>query len=250
MTGEFVYHPQVLVQATLASRLRRLLERRFYFLMALLIAMVVSYGFGQTIVGNLIKPAYPRPAILYVHAAVFIGWVVLFVTQTGLVAARNVKLHRRLGLFGIALGSVIPVLGVATAIVMARFRADHGDTGNMAFLDVSFFDLAAFAVSFALAAAWRRRPEYHRRLMLVGTCALTSAAFARFPFAAFQGNWWFVGVDALILLGVARDWIMMKWIHPVYLVSLPAMVVCQIAVVDLYLSNPPWWQALGWALIR
>ena len=43
--------------------------------------------------------------------------------------------------------------------------------------------MTAFTVPFALAVYWRRKLEFHRRLFLIATCALTSAAFARLPFS-------------------------------------------------------------------
>src|ERR1700682_6250782 len=45
---------------------------------ALLIAVVAVYGFSHTLDENLIRPALPRPFVLYLHVAVFSGWV-LFV---------------------------------------------------------------------------------------------------------------------------------------------------------------------------
>jgi hypothetical protein len=57
------------------------LIRSFYFWMSLLIAALVVYGFSQTILQNLIHPSVPRPAILYVHAGLFFGWVAQVVTM-------------------------------------------------------------------------------------------------------------------------------------------------------------------------
>ncbi len=55
-----------------------LFARYFYFIMSLVIAGVVIYGFSHTINENLIHPAYPRPLILYFHAVIFTSWVVLY----------------------------------------------------------------------------------------------------------------------------------------------------------------------------
>jgi hypothetical protein len=41
--------------------------------------------------------------------------------------------------------------------------------------------LTSFTIPFVLAICWRRKPELHRRLMLIASCALTAAAFVRFP---------------------------------------------------------------------
>ena len=80
-----------------------LFDRYFYLIMSLVIAGVVIYGYSHTINENLIHPAYPRPLVLYFHAAIFTGWVALLITQSALIRARNIKLHRKLGLCALAL---------------------------------------------------------------------------------------------------------------------------------------------------
>ena len=41
--------------------------------------------------------------------------------------------------------------------------------------------MTSFTVLFWLAIYWRKKPEFHRRLVLIATCALTSAGFGRWP---------------------------------------------------------------------
>jgi hypothetical protein len=53
--------------------------------------------------------------LLHVHGAVFSLWVLLLITQTSLVAAKRVDVHRRLGLLGFGLACVMVVLGVLVA---------------------------------------------------------------------------------------------------------------------------------------
>ncbi|MGC1522612.1 MAG: hypothetical protein WA803_13800, partial [Steroidobacteraceae bacterium] len=122
-----------------ASGIFRRLDRWFYFWMALLIGATVVYGFSHTIADNLLRPAIPRPTILWVHAAAFISWVVLFITQSALIRSRRVRWHRRLGTAGLVLGICIPVLGIATSLAMARFNISRGldhAPGATAFLAV------------------------------------------------------------------------------------------------------------------
>lgn len=228
------------------------LSRNFYFAMSLLIAAVVIYGFSHTINQNLLHATPPRPLLLWVHATLFSGWVAFFVLQTSLVRTRNVALHRRLGWFGAGLAAAMTVVGFATAIVMRRFdlRFLPADVaGPAAFLLVPFFDVTAFAVFFWLAIVWRRKPELHRRLMLMGTCALTSAAWGRMPNATFASVWFYSGVDALILLGVVRDLIVMKRVHRVYWYGLPALVVAQVFVMRTLLTLSPWWVRIANAIV-
>lgn len=225
------------------------LRQYFYFCMSLLIAVVVVYGFSHTIGHNLLHPSPIPPFILTIHAIVFPGWVLFFILQSSLVRTRNVPLHRTLGWFGLALGIVIVVLGYFTATAMDRFfmQSLH-DTDTPAFLIIQLMDLSCFAVPFALAISWRRRPEFHRRLMLIASCGLTDAAFGRFPLLplAFAP----AGVDALVLLGILRDLIVDRRIHKVYLYAFPLLLVLQLFCVQTYLHASPWWVHIANVLLR
>jgi hypothetical protein len=223
-------------------------DRSFYFWMSLLIAGVVVYGFSHTVGGRLIRPPSPPPLILYFHAALFTGWLVFFIVQSALVRTRNVKVHRKLGWFGLAMGVVMPFVGIATAIVMTRLRIRQGSTDAAAFMIVPFSDMVEFTVPFALAFYWRTRPEFHRRLMLIASCALTAAAFGRFP-SPLMDHWFYGGVDALILLAVVRDVIVTKRVHPAYLYGLPLMMLGQIAVTYAFVKSLPQWLKIAHTLL-
>jgi hypothetical protein len=225
------------------------LRQYFYFCMSLLIAVVVVYGFSQTIGHNLLHASPVPPFILTIHAIVFPGWIVFFILQSALVRIRNVPLHRTLGWFGLALGISILVLGYITATAMDRFHLQQQHTDETtAFLIIQLMDLTVFAIPFALAIYWRRRPEYHRRLMLIASCGLTDAAFGRFPQLplTFAPG----GVDALILLGILRDLIVDRRIHKVYLYAFPLLVIFQIFCMHTYLHTSPWWVRIATALLR
>jgi hypothetical protein len=214
------------------------LRQYFYFSMSLLIAVVVVYGFSQTIGQNLLHASPLPPFILTIHAIVFPGWVLFYILQSVLVRTRNVPLHRTLGWFGLALGVGILVLGYVTATTMDRFQLQQHTLDSPAFLIIQLMDLTSFAILFALAIYWRRRPEYHRRLMLIASCGLTDAAFGRFPILplAFAPG----GVDALILLGILRDLIVDRRIHKVYLYAFPSLLLFQIFCMQTYLHTSPW----------
>jgi hypothetical protein len=233
------------------TKVTDLLNRYFYFFMSLLIAVVVVYGFSHTVDKRLIHATPVRPVLLYFHAGVFSGWVILFIVQSALARMRRVRLHRQLGGFGVALGAAIPVLGIGTAVSMARFNIRHfGSADEASGLIISFFDMTAFIFSFAAAIYLRKRPEFHRRLLLIASCALTAAAFARFPSYIVPPGWFYAGVDTLILLGVTRDLIFDRRIHPVYLYALPALVVGQVIVVYTAIHDLPYWVRIGTAMLR
>ncbi|KRE89429.1 hypothetical protein ASG87_03570 [Frateuria sp. Soil773] len=225
----------------------RALGTWFYFGMGWLVLAVVAYGFGRHAGDRLFHPAVPPPLILHVHVLVFAGWVLLFLVQSGLVRGANVRLHRRLGVLGGVLGAVLPVMGVVTALAMQRWHANRGPV-NDAFLSISLNDMLTFAVAFGLALRWRRQPERHRRLMLIATCGLTGAAFARFPHELVPAYSWYLGVDLLIALGMLRDLIVDGRVHPVYRIGLSCVMAGQATAMYLLLAAPAGWLAFLHAL--
>lgn len=218
------------------------MERSFFLIMALVISIVVVYGFSFSIGVNLIHPAYPRPWILYVHALIFSTWVLLFIAQATLVRLHRVDLHRRLGQWGLVHGTLIPIVGIATAIAMTKLRLAHGDSDAALFFPIPVNDMLAFTATFALAVYWRKRPEFHRRLMFMATSVLTAAAFARIP-PLDQAEWFYTGVDALILIGALRDLAVTGSIHPVYRYGLPAIIFGQL--ITVYVRSIPAWKAIA-----
>jgi hypothetical protein len=239
-------------EQTRAVRLPSPLDRRFYFIISLIIAGVVAAGFSRTISARLFHPSSARPIILYVHAALFSGWIALFITQTALIWTRNIKLHRKLGLRAIPLGVAIPIVGVWTALAMGRLHVQQGDMGDAAAAEsliVSLYDMVAFTIPFAGAVYWRKKPEFHRRLMMIATCALTSAAIGRLIPVTASDEWIYVGVDFLTLLVVGCDFIATKRIHPVYLYGLPALLLGQTITLYLDLSHSREWLAIAHRLI-
>ena len=125
----------------------------------------------------------------------FTAWLGFFIFQSALVRTSNVKLHRMTGWFGAALGVLMPVLGISTAIIMHRFEFIHfhaeavrlPPTGANPTSSPSRQSISCRSQSFSgWPSIGAKMPEYHRRLMLVATCALTAAAFGRLPMIPYM----------------------------------------------------------------
>jgi hypothetical protein len=154
---------------------------------------------------------------------------------------RKVKLHRTLGWLGAALGTSMVVLGFWVAVVMARFDTSQLHRANRdAFLIVQFLDILAFGVSLGLAVLWRKNSERHRRLMLIGSCALCGAAFGRMPLM-HSPLYFYGGIDGLILLGALRDLVVSRRIHTVYLIALPLLLAAQVVAAQIFLHKTALW---------
>ena len=219
--------------------------------MSLVTTALVLWGFSRTVNGSLFHGNPPRPLLLWIHAAAFSTWMLFFIAQSALVLAGKVSVHRLLGRFGAGLAAVMVVLGFMTAVVMASFDAVvlH-QSGTDAFLAIPFADIIMFGSCMAMAIYWRRKPEYHRRLVFMATCLLMDAPLDRFDFM-FDHNLSFPALDSLILLGMMRDWLVDKRVSKVYLYVLPALIIVQTLAMYAWRANPPSWQVitrsiLGW----
>jgi hypothetical protein len=209
------------------------------------VAALVFYGFSHTVDRALFHfQGAPPPLILYVHALVSSGWLFLFVVQSALVRTRNVRLHRRLGVWGLALGAAVSVVGLDTVYVM-RWRdiESGGGEAAVAFLSIPLDSLIGFAIPFLMGAWWRKKPEIHRRLMLLATCTLTFAALARVPALGDSGAP--VITDTLMIAAAAADWLGTRRVHPVYAIGIPAEIAIQLLSSYFAQTAPPTWMVIA-----
>jgi FtsH-binding integral membrane protein len=231
-------------ETSTTKQLKAFLSRYFYLCMALAMAGLVVWGFSRTVDASLFHANPPRPLLLWIHGAAFSTWVVFFIVQSALVRVRKVSVHRFLGWFGAGLAAVMIPLGFAIAIIMARFdRVVHHQADADAFLSIPFYDMIAFGTCIALAIYWRKRPDFHRRLVFIATCGLMDAALGRFDYL-FNHNLFYPALDLLILLGMGRDLVVDRRVGKVYLYALPLLIVGQSLSVYMWRINPPWWQSI------
>lgn len=206
-------------------------------------------GFLPTLDAKLVHPPAARPGVLYLHAATFTAWVMLFIAQIQLVRTRRVVWHRRLGLFGNALGALIPVLGLLTALTITRLQLSAGDPDAEQSLIVPVFDMAAFALLFSAAIGCRRRRDYHSRFMLMASSGLTVAAFARFPSWLIPENTFYVAVDLIIAIAILHDWIATRRVHRVYCYALPILIAGQATTMWITIMGTTAWRAVAHRLL-
>lgn len=197
-------------------------ERTLYMLAALFVPIIVLIGFARTyyLKGYFDGPALPS-LLVHLHGIVMTSWVILFVVQIGLVASRRTKVHQRLGVAGAILAAVVVVVGVLTAIsAAARGAAPGPDIPPLTFLVVPLGDMFVFGVLISLALYFRRRMPIHKRLMLLASFSLLTAAVARIPLQSILtgGPLVFFGLtDLCIIAFVVFDTIRNRRLHPAFL---------------------------------
>lgn len=237
-------------QTSAARSLKIFLGRYFYFCMALLMAGLAALAFRRTVGPGLLDANPPRPPLLWFHAATFALWIVLFIVQSALVRVRKVSVHRTLGWFGAALAATMVVSGFIVSVVMLRFEITVIHRKNAgAFLSILWGDMIIFGACMALAIYFRKRPEYHRRLVFLASCQLTQAIFVRFHYLGYH-DLFFPALDLLIVAGILRDRVVDGRINRVYLYVFPAMIFLQALATYLKRVNPSWWKAATLAILR
>jgi len=145
----------------------------------------------------------PLPSLtIHLHGAAFSCWILLLVTQTSLVAAGRVNIHRRLGIAGFLLACLMVILGVLAAT--DSLGRGIGPSG----LDAKFFyiipmtDMLIFGTLVFFAFRARSNPPGHKRLILVATTALLIAAIARWPFAVVHRKPMMAALGSYIFLAI------------------------------------------------
>lgn len=216
--------------------------------MTLLMALLAIWAFSDTVDPNLLHAAPPRPLLLWFHGAAFALWIAVFVAQSTLVRAKKIKIHRILGWFGAGLAAFMVISGFAVANIMLRFENAVLHRNVASFLAILWVDLIIFGACMALAIYFRKKPEYHRRLVFLATCQLMQAIFVGFHYLGSHALY-FPALDLLIVAGMLRDLIVDGRINKIYLYAFPCMAVLQ--AVSLYLQkiNPSWWQAATSAIL-
>jgi uncharacterized membrane protein YozB (DUF420 family) len=235
-------------------------ERRFFTAMSFVLLAAVVLGFSRTF---FFTPWFPEARELVpperffvVHGTAAAAWFVLLIAQAALVASGNLRLHRQLGQYGVALAAVIVVLGLYGALLAAA--RPGGFIGvpvpPLMFLVVPVAAMTTFAVFVALAIACRSDPQSHKRYMLLGSIAMIEAAVARWPFgfmaqpSPVPGMGTFELVTSLFLLPlVAWDLVSRGRLHRVTLWGGLALVAT--LLLRLPLASTQAWQGFArWAV--
>ncbi len=152
-------------------------ERLFFSGVAIAMLFVTFAGFAPSYYLMRFTAAPELAPIVHVHGLVFSAWMLLYAVQTGLVAGRNIALHRTIGYGAISLAVLVVALGFTTAIVTATPTAIPGRIAPP--IIFPFFAVGTFGLLCAAAIALRARPQHHKRLMMLATLSLVVTPGAR-----------------------------------------------------------------------
>jgi hypothetical protein len=230
--------------STAIVRSSRRFDRRFYLATSLLFMALVGWTFARTYYLRPLFAVSPLPTLLHVHGVVMTGWVVLLVIQSTLIAARRVQWHRRLGVFGTAWAGLVVILGSVTTVhAAAREVRAHSAfaAGQVVITSLDLLQMLLFAGLVGVAVWLRRRPDYHKRLMLLTIACMLPDALARLPVSFMTNQLILVGLDGFVLLCLSVDTLAHRRLHPAF--GWGALLILGTFHAALYLTRTPTWIA-------
>lgn len=221
----------------------------FHFGLVLVMAAFVFAGFGMTYIGPItVGTRPPDPPIVHLHGLVFFSWILLLIVQAALANVKKVMLHRSLGMFGIAVGTLVVVMGVFITVVGASGVNMVGDTPAVFYLSV--VAPPSFAVLFIMAIRAVRRLAVHRSLILIATIAILMPGINRVYMAGLGAEHvpfvaTYLTMDVLLAAVLWKEWKVLGAVSRATWIGSAIVVVPQLLIFAV--SSQPWWsQFIYW----
>jgi hypothetical protein len=251
MATEALPTPRSLSRRPMYRPVNRTTERIYFGGMAILLCVIVIIGFTPTYFGaGILRAPLPSP-ILHVHGAAFTLWMVLFLIQSALISARRVAWHRSVGTIAFCLPPIMIALGLIAAIDALHRHVMIGPLDPAVSLSIPLLGISCFAI--VIFAAWRtrRRPDAHKRLVLIATIGLAEAALGRFPWSRIglpPAAGAVTGLGILILFVIAYDLISLHRLHRSTLWAAP--LTFAVGALSVPIGMTAGWHALAAFLDR
>lgn len=211
----------------------------FHIGMGLFLLLIMFLGFWSSYFGavlpggKMVQPTGEVPAVIHVHALVFLGWFLLYIYQSMLIFKKKIKTHIKIGNNGIFLGAAVFISGL---LVLYFQQYKLISDGHRNLIEGSFgtvgvwMQMVSFAVLLFLGYKKRYQPESHKRYILFATIVLMPAALVRTLSLDFIrnsiGNWSPLLFAVLILaIVIIHDYLTLKRIHKVTLIGSGLLIV-------------------------
>lgn len=193
----------------------------FFLVMAIVGLFAAIIGFGKTFFLPVARGKFDAPFVIHLHGAFAFAWVLLFVVQPTLIHFQNYRIHQYLGILGLLIAAGISVTMIPAGIFVVHRDLDQG-LGEFAYSSL-FGVITSGILFFALVLSGivnRKKPETHKRLMLLATIVVLWPAWFRFRHyfpSVSRPEIWFglILADSLIVIAWIWDKLKNGRIHPV-----------------------------------
>jgi hypothetical protein len=233
------------MNATVALRSGLKSESRYFYLwMAGAFVLVAFGGFSPTYWAPMAAGTFRAPPIVHIHGMLMFTWTCFFFVQTALVATGRTMDHRSWGLAGISLFSILAfsILVGEQAVLKRDETLGFGDAARR-FAAVTLCAWPYMVTVFTLAIVNIRRPEFHKRLMVLLMTSMMTPAIARVFLTLFAAGAPpgppppFVSLppalvaDLLLVAAMVHDWRTRGKPHSVYVIGGAVLLAQQVLTV-------------------
>jgi hypothetical protein len=233
--------------------IKRPRRSRFYFFMTVTFMVIALVGFSTTFLIPIYKRSFEAPLVIHVHASLVFGWLIFLILQSGHIQTRKHQAHRRLGWLGLVLALAIVPSGIAVGLYATRRDLGGGDDPFVLGQYVNvWIEMLLFGGLVVAAILSRRKPDVHKRLILLATISALAPAWLRLrhlfpavphPFVTFA-----LLADSLLVVAIVHDLLTLKRVHPTYVWAGSFMVAVHILEIVALTSEP--WLGMSRFLLR
>jgi hypothetical protein len=262
---------------TVAGAVKAVTPRYFYVWMAATCMAIAVLGFMPSYFVPMAKGAFKGEPIIHIHGLILFSWLLFFFVQSLQVARGKVLAHRTWGVLGVSIYTAMAFIIMAVVSMRIAQAALPGQPAGLAhdmraFEWISVSDLVIGVPTFILAIVYVKRPEIHKRLMLLVMLGGMGAPIARWflfflaPHADPHAPPWPAGLPQvgappvfvaippvlvaalLLVVAIVYDWRTRGSPHPVYLWGGAVGLLFMITAVPV--AESPAWQSFATALGR
>ncbi|WP_425639851.1 hypothetical protein ACPUEN_08965 [Algoriphagus yeomjeoni] len=222
---------------------------QLYLIMGFVGLFAVLVGFSTTFIIPVSRNTFIAPPLIYIHGALAMCWVSLYLLQVLLIRSKNLKIHKQLGIIGllIALSIVVTLLPTGMHQVERELAEGLGQTATSSLVGILFSGLI-FGGLVISGIANRKMPCIHRNFMLLATLVLIWPGWFRFrhlfPNVSDPAFWFgFVLADTFIVISILWD----RVVHGKFnttLLTFGLLIILE-NTLELYFFDSPWWQELA-----
>lgn len=215
-----------------------------------LILLGMFAGFGIDFAGFL-REKPPAAGIAYLHAAIFVGWLVLVTTQVAFVLRGRMSQHRRLGSKAGYIALLMIPVGLATGLTAAAQGHEPPR-----FIALHLVDLLGFITFIGFGLLYRDHPAAHKRLMMLAMVSLADPGFARATEYVFHDpktpfSWFvaiFYGNVSLVAAMFGWDIWRHRKVHPALLIGGTSLIGAELLTAFAYFN--PTWSAIATSIVH
>jgi len=224
-------------------------SKYFYFHMMCLCAAVAFLGFLPSYWTPMMTGTLHKAPVAHIHGIVYFAWSLYIVFQSWLGATGQIMRHRAVGLIGVSLATAMVMLGVMAVMQFMAENVSRPGVGD-GIAAVALTNVGLFTVLVTWALINTRRPEWHKRLMVMAAISILGAPIARWfivylhmpPPRDAVADWIVV---ALALVPPLHDWRTRAKVHNAYWICLAAIVAVRL-VRDPMAGSQTWHSVTGW----